>query len=110
MAVSSTHCDYDSSLVQWSRARDVLAGEDAVKAAGVSYLPRLDSQAGAICQDPILELFRKGEILPGGRSNADEVALVRAGLAIRSAAGTKAAAEARNAQTGAEDGGEAVRS
>ena len=28
----------------WSRARDVFAGEDAVKAAGERYLPRLDSQ------------------------------------------------------------------
>src|SRR5215471_3771737 len=30
---------------QWSRARDVIAGEDAVKAAGERYLPRLDSQS-----------------------------------------------------------------
>ena len=30
---------------QWSRARDVIAGEDAVKAAGEKYLPRLDSQS-----------------------------------------------------------------
>ena len=28
----------------WSRARDVLAGEDAVKAGGERYLTRLDSQ------------------------------------------------------------------
>jgi hypothetical protein len=45
MPVNSTHFDYDSSLVQWSRARDVLAGEDSVKAAGERYLPRLDSQS-----------------------------------------------------------------
>jgi hypothetical protein len=44
MPVNSTHCDYDLSLVQWSRARDVLAGEDSVKGAGVRYLPQLDSQ------------------------------------------------------------------
>lgn len=44
MAVNSTHPDYDASAVEWSRARDVLAGEDAVKAAGEKYLPRLDSQ------------------------------------------------------------------
>src|SRR5512145_1394590 len=44
MPVNSTHPDYDASLVAWSRARDVLAGEDAVKAAGEKYLPRLDSQ------------------------------------------------------------------
>ena len=44
MAVNSTHPDYDASALDWSRARDVLAGEDAVKAAGEKYLPRLDSQ------------------------------------------------------------------
>jgi hypothetical protein len=44
MAVNSTHPDYDASALNWSRARDVLAGEDAVKEAGVKYLPRLDSQ------------------------------------------------------------------
>jgi hypothetical protein len=35
-------------------------------------------QAGAISQDTMLELFRKGEILPDGRSNSDEVALLGA--------------------------------
>jgi hypothetical protein len=45
MAVGGTHPDYDASAPQWARARDVLAGEDAVKAAGVRYLPRLDSQS-----------------------------------------------------------------
>src|SRR5688572_18505478 len=44
MPVNSTHPDYDATLVAWSRARDVIAGEDAVKSAGVRYLPRLDSQ------------------------------------------------------------------
>ena len=42
--VNSTHADYDAAALEWSRARDVLSGEDAVKAAGVKYLPRLDSQ------------------------------------------------------------------
>ena len=45
MGVNSTHPLYDASLPAWSRARDVLAGEDAVKAAGERYLPRLDSQS-----------------------------------------------------------------
>lgn len=36
-------------------------------------------QAGAISQDTMLELFRRGEILPDGRTNADEVALIDAG-------------------------------
>ena len=44
MAVNATHPDYDAAAVEWSRARDVLAGEDAVKAGGEKYLPRLDSQ------------------------------------------------------------------
>jgi len=44
MPVNSTHPDYDASLPAWLRARDVIAGEDAVKAAGIKYLPRLDSQ------------------------------------------------------------------
>ena len=45
MPVNSTHADYDASAADWSRARDVLNGEDAVKAAGERYLPRLDSQS-----------------------------------------------------------------
>src|SRR5512136_834990 len=45
MPVNSTHPEYDASLPAWLRARDVLAGEDAVKAGGQKYLPRLDSQS-----------------------------------------------------------------
>src|SRR5512135_2761838 len=44
MAVNTTHPDYDASLPAWLRARDLLAGEDAVKAAGEKYLPRLEGQ------------------------------------------------------------------
>lgn len=44
MPVNSTHPDYDEHLPAWLRARDVMAGEDSVKMAGVKYLPRLDSQ------------------------------------------------------------------
>jgi hypothetical protein len=44
MAVNATHPDYDVAATEWARARDVLAGEDAVKAGGEKYLPRLDSQ------------------------------------------------------------------
>jgi hypothetical protein len=43
--VDSTHPDYDANASDWLRARDVLAGEDAVKSAGEKYLPRLDSQS-----------------------------------------------------------------
>lgn len=42
--VNSTHLDYDASAGAWSRARDVIAGEDAVKTAGERYLPRLEDQ------------------------------------------------------------------
>jgi hypothetical protein len=44
MPVNSTHLDYDANVAAWQRARDVFAGEDAVKAAGEKYLPRLDCQ------------------------------------------------------------------
>jgi hypothetical protein len=43
--VNSTHPDYDVNAFDWLRARDALAGEDAVKSAGEKYLPRLDSQS-----------------------------------------------------------------
>jgi hypothetical protein len=45
MRVNATHADYDTNLGAWSRARDVFAGEGAVKSAGVRYLPKLDSQS-----------------------------------------------------------------
>jgi hypothetical protein len=41
---NSTHPDYDANIVAWQRARDVFAGEDAVKIAAEKYLPRLDCQ------------------------------------------------------------------
>ena len=44
MPVNSTHLEYDANVLAWQRARDVFAGEDAVKAAGEKYLPRLDCQ------------------------------------------------------------------
>ena len=42
-------------------------------------------QSGAISRDTMFELFRKGEILPDGRTNQDEEALVRAGMASKPA-------------------------
>src|SRR5258706_11802851 len=45
MPVNSTHPDYAAALPSWVRARDVIAGEDAIKARGESYLPRLDAQS-----------------------------------------------------------------
>jgi len=44
MPVNNTHPDFDTALPGWNRARDVMAGEDAIKAAGIRYLSKLDSQ------------------------------------------------------------------
>jgi hypothetical protein len=44
MSVENLHPQYEQFLQKWIRARDVLAGEDSIKAAGTRYLPRLDSQ------------------------------------------------------------------
>jgi hypothetical protein len=45
MAVNTTHPEYDANLAVWLRARDVLAGEDAVKVGGEKYLPKLEIQS-----------------------------------------------------------------
>ena len=45
MRVDSTHPEYAANVFAWWRARDVYAGEDAIKAAGTRYLPRLDAQS-----------------------------------------------------------------
>ena len=47
MPVNTTHAEYDATLPLWQRMRTVMAGEDAVKAAGELYLPKLDSQTDA---------------------------------------------------------------
>ena len=39
MPANSTHLDYDASLPSWLRARDVIAGEDAVKTGGNIFVP-----------------------------------------------------------------------
>jgi len=44
MAANSVHADYERFANSWQRIRDVLAGEDAMKAAAERYVPRLDSQ------------------------------------------------------------------
>jgi hypothetical protein len=45
MPVNSTHPDYDMMRLGWLRARDVYAGEDAVRLAGTRYLPKLAEQS-----------------------------------------------------------------
>ena len=45
MPVHSNHSDYEANAAAWQRAREVLAGEDAVKAANERYLPKLEAQS-----------------------------------------------------------------
>lgn len=40
MPVDATHEEYSATQGQWRRIRDVLAGDDAVKSAGIAYLPK----------------------------------------------------------------------
>ena len=47
MQVSACHPQHIANLVSWTRARAVIAGEDAIKAGAELYLPRLDSQTDA---------------------------------------------------------------
>lgn len=42
MEINSTHSDYSASALDWSRPRDVFAGEMQSKRRA-NYLPRLDS-------------------------------------------------------------------
>jgi hypothetical protein len=68
MSAYSTNREFDASLAAWSRARDVLAGEDALKAAGTKYLPRMDSQS-----DPEYEAC-KAPASPSPRISANSAA------------------------------------
>lgn len=44
MAVNDLHEEYLWNVRAWNRAREVLAGEDAIKCGGEKYLPRLEAQ------------------------------------------------------------------
>lgn len=44
MSVKTTHKDYDRFAPKWKRCRDVVAGQDAVHAAGTAYLPKLKDE------------------------------------------------------------------
>jgi hypothetical protein len=57
MPVNSTHALYDQFAESWQRVRDVLAGEDAVKAGGVRYVPRLDTQTDSEYADYLARGF-----------------------------------------------------
>ena len=47
MPVNSEHAEYSKKSAKWQRCRDVVAGQDAVHAAGEKYLPRLKDQTDA---------------------------------------------------------------
>lgn len=42
--VATTHADYDKFAPKWKRARDAVAGQDAIHAAGQAYLPKLKDE------------------------------------------------------------------
>lgn len=44
MPVDSTHPDYGTHLSLWRKSRIAVLGEDAVKAAGIEFLPQLSGQ------------------------------------------------------------------
>ena len=46
MPINTNHPSYNATAEAWSRCRDVVAGEQAVKKAGTKYLPRLSAQSG----------------------------------------------------------------
>jgi hypothetical protein len=45
MPVDSTHAEYDEWEGIWAKCRDVVAGEEAIKAGGETYLPKLSGQS-----------------------------------------------------------------
>lgn len=47
MAVNTERKDYQDFVPKWAKCRDVVSGEDAIKAAGEKYLPRLGGQESA---------------------------------------------------------------
>lgn len=50
--VRTTHADYDKFAPKWKRVRDVVAGTDAVHAAGKIYLPKLMGESdGTLAYD-----------------------------------------------------------
>lgn len=47
MPIESVHPLYNTRETQWSKCRDAFEGEDAIKKAGETYLPRLKGQTDA---------------------------------------------------------------
>jgi hypothetical protein len=44
-SVTTQHKDYDRMLPKWKRCRDAAGGQDAIRAGGMSYLPKLTDQS-----------------------------------------------------------------
>jgi hypothetical protein len=44
MPVDTLHPEYEAAAMRWKRCRDAVAGQDAVHAAGETYLPKLTEQ------------------------------------------------------------------
>lgn len=44
MSVNFLHPEYEASLDLWRTLRDVMAGDRAIKQAGIRYVPRLEGQ------------------------------------------------------------------
>jgi hypothetical protein len=45
VSIGTNHPDYTAALPRWTRVRDVLAGEDTIKAKGQAYLPKLEGMS-----------------------------------------------------------------
>ena len=69
MAVGRTHPDYDPGAAKWARARDVLAGEDAVKAGG----SEVSAAAGFAVGGGVLGLQGAGFVLQCDAADAGGV-------------------------------------
>lgn len=52
--VATEHPEYTKRLPQWIRCRDAIAGQDAVHAKGITYLPKLNDQS-----DPDYDAYKK---------------------------------------------------
>ena len=59
MPVESTHSEYDANVTSWLRARDVFAGEDAVKALEADHAESIKANSLQANSVPATELQRE---------------------------------------------------
>jgi hypothetical protein len=103
MSVNSTHADYDASLPAWLRARDVIAGEDAVKAAGERFLARLEAQTDE--ENLVLcwaHWWNPTEAMPGDVNNEQVVIELNTDYSTRGLSANEIVAMVRAWQSGAQ--------